>query len=136
MTTQPEEYFFLGPGSLVVRARDRDRLEAFYTALGFRVRRKGDEWMNFELGGGAWLDLGRLDPSAAPPRRVEERNAVPMMSLVRVRDLDEAVRRVEAAGGRIIEVRRVQSSALAVVADPEENVFGLAYLAPVDGGSA
>ena len=85
-----------GIGWVVIRSHDRDLLEAFYRALGFQEWASSEKIIGLRAGGGAAIELGRLDPDAPknPPRTSREQ--APAMAIFGTDNVAEVVARAEA----------------------------------------
>jgi hypothetical protein len=105
---------------LEIPANRAEDSAGFYSSIfGWEVRQRGDGHLAFDDAGsvsGTWVE--------AADRAPDERTRVYVM----VDDIAQALRRIEAAGGRVLTARTEIGSgmgAFAAFADPVGNEFGL-----------
>ena len=125
-----------GIGRVVIRSHNRDRLEAFYSALGFQEWASSERIIGLRAGGGAAIELGHLDPDAPknPPRT--SRDQAPAMVIFGTDNVAEVVARAEAKGASFIEPYDSPANILLVyIGDPDGNVIGFAQDGPMWGNT-
>jgi catechol 2,3-dioxygenase-like lactoylglutathione lyase family enzyme len=125
-----------GIGWVVIRSHDRDRLEAFYRALGFQEWASSERIIGLRAGAGAAIELGHLDPDAPknPPRT--SRDQAPAMVIFGTDNVAEVVARAEAKGASFIEPYDSPANILLVyIGDPDGNVIGFAQDGPMWGNT-
>ena len=125
-----------GIGWVVIRSHDRDRLEAFYRALGFQEWASSEKIIGLRAGGGAAMELGHLDPGSPknPPRASREQ--APAMVIFGVDNVAEVVALAEANGATFIEPYDSPGGVpLVYIGDPDGNVIGFAEDGPMWGNS-
>ncbi len=125
-----------GIGWVVIRSHDRDLLEAFYRALGFQEWASSEKIIGLRAGGGAAIELGRLDPDAPknPPRTSREQ--APAMAIFGTDNVAEVVARAEANGATFIEpYDSPAGTPLVYIGDPDGNVIGFAEDGPMWGST-
>lgn len=99
--------------------REEDSAKFYSGIFGWEIRHRGDGNLAFDDAGsvsGTWVK--------APDRTPDERTRVYIM----VDDIAQALRQIEAAGGRVLTPRTAIGSgmgAFAAFADPVGNEFGL-----------
>jgi len=115
---------------IALDADDIELLAAFWCSLlGVPVAEQFDDWIRLEPGrGGGYLAFQpREEPSSGFPVRPD----------VEVDDLDEATRRIEALGGRLVDVvEESEGDTHHVMADPEGNEFCLVKPFPPSGSTS
>jgi catechol 2,3-dioxygenase-like lactoylglutathione lyase family enzyme len=117
---------FQGNGPIMLRTRDLDRLSAFYAACGFEEAARFPTMVIFRTGGDFGIEIAKLDESA-PDRPVpEKRTQAHMIGMLKVRDVDEAIETVRAAGATILEGAQIGNSKLGYMQDPDGNIIGFA----------
>lgn len=125
-----------GIGWVVIRSHDRDRLEAFYRALGFQEWASSDRIIGLRAGGGAALELGRLDPDAPKNPSRTSRDQAPAMVIFGTDNVEEVVARAEANGATFIEkYDSPGGTSLYYIGDPDGNVIGFADDGPMWGNT-
>ena len=123
-----------GIGWLVLRSHDRDRLEAFYRALGFQEWASSDRIIGLHAGGGAALELARLDPDVPknPPRTTKEDASATV--IFGTDNVAEVIERARANGATFIEMwDNPANIPLVYIGDPDGNVIGFAEDGPMWG---
>jgi predicted enzyme related to lactoylglutathione lyase len=116
---------------VVVDADDIELLAAFWGAvLGVGIAERFDDWiMLTPARGGAYL--------AFQPRELGGTDSVTRLRLdVEVGNLDDATRRIETLGGRLVDVVDESEFTYHLMADPEGNEFSVVLpLPPGTGGT-
>ena len=125
-----------GIGWVVIRSHDRDRLEAFYRALGFQEWASSDKIIGLRAGGGAAMELGRLDPDAPRNPRRTSREQSPAMVIFGTDNVAEVVALARANGATFIEpYDSPAGTPLVYIGDPDGNVIGFAQDGPMWGNT-
>ena len=125
-----------GIGWVVIRSHDRDRLEAFYRALGFQEWASSEKIIGLRAGGGAAMELGHLDPDAPKNPLRTSREQTPAMVIFGVDNVAEVVARAEANGATFIEpYDSPAGTPLVYIGDPDGNVIGFAEDGPMWGNT-
>jgi len=106
----------LGRGEINLYVQDLTRSARFYEEVfGFRLREEAEGWKKLAAGDCVVVLFKAKSAGSAPP--VGE---VPCMSQdLHVDDLDEAVRRLRAAGAKVGEIRVWEEGRFALFTDPD-----------------
>lgn len=125
-----------GIGWVVIRSHDRDRLEAFYRALGFQEWASSERIIGLRAGGGAAIELGHLDPDTEKnPFRIS-RTQAPALVIFGTDNVAEVMFRAKANGATFIEPYDSPGGVpLVYVGDPDGNVIGFAQDGPMWGNT-
>ena len=123
-----------GIGWLVLRSHDRDRLEAFYRALGFQEWASSDRIIGLHAGGGAALELARLDPNAPKNPARNSRQDASQIVIFGTDNVAELIARAEVSGATFIEpYDNPANIPMVYIGDPDGNVIGFAEDGPMWG---
>jgi catechol 2,3-dioxygenase-like lactoylglutathione lyase family enzyme len=132
---KPEEPGNLrGLGIIVLRARDPERLAAYYSALGFQEAARGSV-IGMWAGNGMVLEIGQLADTAPhsplPTTRQEARHT----TVVGVHNLDNVIAAARANGATLIEEWPSGTDVrLVYIGDPEGNLLGFMNGGPMFAG--
>jgi catechol-2,3-dioxygenase len=124
-----------GIGWIVLRSKNPDRLADYYKALGFEEWARSPRIIGLKAGGGAVLEIGRLDPAApdlpSPPGRTFVQHA----AIIGTKQAKTVAERAKTAGAVFIETYDSGGVTIFYIADPEGNVIGFAEDGPMWGNT-
>ena len=124
-----------GIGWVVLRSKTPERLAEFYAALGFEEWARSPRVMGFKAGGGAALEITRLDP-AAPDQPIPASSRVARhISTLGSKQAKEVAQRARAAGAPWVDEYTSGDVSLFYVCDPEGNVIGFGEDGPMWGNA-
>ncbi len=122
---------FRGVGWVVIRSQNRDRLADFYRALGFVQGGSSENVIGLYVGRQAALEIGHLDPDAAPSRAKTSRTQARTVAIFGTTNIQEVVDRAKKAGATMIEkVFSEGNDTLYYIGDPDGNVVGFSEIGP------
>ncbi|MDX2224105.1 MAG: VOC family protein [Rhodospirillaceae bacterium] len=124
-----------GIGWIVLRSKDPDRLARFYAALGFQEWARSPRIIGFKAGGGAALEIGRLDADAPDQPPPDKRTQRQHTTIVGTKHAAQVAERAKAAGALFVETYMSGPVATYYVADPDGNVIGFAEDGPMWGNT-
>ena len=119
-----------------IHAKDPDKMQKFYEdAFGWKMKEMGPEFGNYRV-----IDTGK-EPmginggmNSVPNHTPQDGQPInAFVCIVGVDDIEKAVKKVEAAGGKITEkiMDMPTVGKLAYAKDPEGNLFGIIQPAPM-----
>ncbi len=94
---------FRGVGWVVIRSHNRDRLAEFYRALGFVQGGSSENVVGLYVGRQVALEIGHLDPDAAPSRAKTSRTQARTVAIFGTTNVQEVLDRAKKAGATTIE---------------------------------
>lgn len=117
----------------IIRARDQERIAAFWQALGFHPHRRGANVISFygsDNPNVTILEIARIENGPPVPGPVTSRSQVAAMGTFDTDDLDAVVAAAAANGGTVLDVLEYPDvrARLIYVADPEWNILGFRQL--------
>lgn len=124
-----------GIGWIVLRSKDPERLARYYTAIGFEEWARSPRIIGLKAGGGAVLEIGKLDMAAPDPQPKASRTFVQHAAIVGTKQAKAVAERAKAAGATFIETYDSGGVAIFYIADPDGNVIGFAEDGPMWGNS-
>ena len=123
---------FRGVGWVVIRSHNRDRLADFYRALGFVQGGSSENVIGLYVGRQAALEIGHLDPDAAPSQAKTSRTQARTVAIFGTTNIQEVVDRAKKAGATMIEkVFSEGNDTLYYIGDPDGNVVGFSEIGPM-----
>jgi predicted enzyme related to lactoylglutathione lyase len=130
-----EDVDLRGIGWIVLRSKDPERLATYYAALGFQEWARSPRIIGFKAGGGAVLEIGKLDETAPVPVPKPARTQVQHAAIIGTKQAKEVAERAKAAGAAFIETYMSGDIAIYYIADPDGNVIGFAEDGPMWGNA-
>lgn len=124
-----------GIGWIVLRSKDPERLANYYAALGFEEWARSPRIIGFKAGGGAVLEIGKLDEAAPVPTPKSARTQVQHAAIIGTKQAKEVAERAKTAGATFIETYTSGNVAIYYIADPDGNVIGFAEDGPMWGNA-
>jgi catechol-2,3-dioxygenase len=124
-----------GIGWIVLRSKDPERLARYYVALGFEEWARSPRIIGLKAGGGAVLEIGRLDAAAPDPATKTTRTQVQHAAIIGTKQAKLVAERAKAAGAAFIETYNSGDIAIFYIADPDGNVIGFAEDGPMWGNA-
>ncbi|MDX2144523.1 MAG: VOC family protein [Rhodospirillaceae bacterium] len=124
-----------GIGWIVLRSKDPERLARYYAALGFEEWARSPRIIGFRAGGGAVLEIGRLDAATPDPMPKPSRTHVQHAAIVGTKQAKDVAERARAAGAAFVETYMSGDVAIYYIADPDGNVIGFAEDGPMWGNA-
>lgn len=122
-----------GIGWVVLRSKTPEKLAAFYAALGFQEWARSPRVIGFKAGGGAALEITRLDSSAPDPVIPASSRVARHISTLGSKQAKEIAVRAKAAGAPWVDEFKSADVSLFYVCDPEGNVIGFGEDGPMWG---
>lgn len=115
-----------GIGWIVLRSKDPERLANYYMDLGFKEWARSPRIIGLKAGGGAVLEIGKLDMAAPDPAPKPTRTQVQQAAIIGTRQAKQVAEQAKAAGAAFIETYISGGIAIYYIADPDGNVIGFA----------
>lgn len=122
-----------GIGWVVLRSKTPEKLAAFYAAIGFQEWARSPRVIGFKAGGGAALEIARLDPAAPDPLIPASSRVARHISTLGSKQAKEIAARAKTAGAPWVDEFRSGDVSLFYVCDPEGNVIGFGEDGPMWG---
>ncbi len=121
---------FTSTPTILLRTPDPANLAKFYEALGMKIARvseRGSVFIYHEGNSGS-LEILKIDENTQPGGPKTSRTQQGVVVIFETDDLDEVVRRAEAAGSPLIEKWTSSQAPISIyyIADWENNIFGYA----------
>jgi predicted enzyme related to lactoylglutathione lyase len=124
-----------GIGWIVLRSKDPERLARYYATLGFEEWARSPRIIGFKAGGGAVLEIGKLDAGAPDSAPRPSRTQVQHAAIIGTKQAKDVAARARAAGAAFIETYMSGPVAIYYIADPDGNVIGFAEDGPMWGNA-
>ena len=132
LTAEPE---MRGIGWIVLRSKNPESLAAFYAALGFQEWARSARVIGFKAGGGASLEITRLDASAPDQAIPASSKVARQISTIGSKQARDIAERARAAGAPWVDEFKSGPISLFYVCDPEGNVIGFGEDGPMWGNT-
>lgn len=124
-----------GIGWIVLRSKEPERLASFYAALGFKEWARSPRVIGFKAGGGASLEITRLDASAPDQAIPASSKVARQISTIGSKQSREIAERARAAGAPWVDEFKSGQISLFYICDPEGNVIGFGEDGPMWGNT-
>jgi len=135
VTVSAEPIEMRGIGWVVLRSKTPEKLASFYAALGFEEWARSPRVIGFKAGGGAALEITRLDPTAPDPVIPASSRMARHISTLGSKQAKEIAARATAAGAPWVDEYTSGNVSLFYVCDPEGNVVGFGEDGPMWGNT-
>jgi catechol-2,3-dioxygenase len=122
-----------GIGWVILRSKQPETLARFYAALGFEEWARSPRVIGFKAGGGAALEITRLDPAAPDPVIPASSRVARHITTLGSRQAKEIAVRAKAAGAPWVDEYKSGDVSLFYICDPEGNVIGFGEDGPMWG---
>ena len=132
---QGEQIRMRGIGWLVLRSHDPKNLAEFYYALGFKEWASSERIIGLHAGGGAALEIGRLDSGAESNPTISSRTQSRSGVIFGTTDVERVAENARRAGAMFVERYVSGPETLYYIGDPEGNVIGFAEDGPMWGST-
>jgi len=122
-----------GIGWVLLRSHDPKRLAEFYYALGFKEWASSERIIGLHAGGGAAIEIGRLDADVTPNPVITSRTQASSGVIFGTTDVEQVAENARTAGAMFVELWTSGTIKLYYIGDPEGNVIGFAEDGPMWG---
>ena len=130
-----EDVRMRGIGWLVLRSHDPGKLAEFYYALGFKEWASSERIIGLHAGGGAALEIGKLDPDAPANQEIKSRTQASSHVIFGTTDVEQVAENARNAGAMFVERWTSGPAVIYYIGDPDGNVIGFAEDGPMWGNT-